>query len=105
MAGHVVTSSMVAWAQTDVVTAVETAETVMGTVGIRNTGTPALMLDVRTLFFLLQREVRADCILGFIISFFWWRYVCHVMRNWSLVKFFRWGHVCHIMRNRSFIEL
>ena len=52
MTWDVVTSSMIAWAQTDVVTAVKAAETVVWTVSIRNTGTPALMLYVRTLFFL-----------------------------------------------------
>ena len=49
VAGDVVTSSMVAWRQTDVVTAVKTAETVMWTVSIRNTRTPALMLYIGTL--------------------------------------------------------
>ena len=83
--GDVVTSSMVAWCQTDVVTAVKTAEAVMGTVSIRNSRTPALMLYVGTLCLLPQCEVRANCITRFIISLFWWRYVCHMMRNWSLI--------------------
>ena len=45
----VVASSMIAWLQADVVTTVKAAETVMWTVSIRDTRTPALMLDVRTL--------------------------------------------------------
>ena len=49
MTWDVVTSSMIAWLQADVVTTVKAAETVMWTVSIRNTRTPALMLDVRTL--------------------------------------------------------
>ena len=47
--GDVVTSSMIAWLQTDVVTTIKAAETVVWTVSIRNTRTPALMLNVRTL--------------------------------------------------------
>ena len=47
--GDVVTSSMIAWLKTDVATAIKAAETVMWTVSIRNTRTPALMLDIRTL--------------------------------------------------------
>ena len=50
MTWDVVTSSMITWLQTDVVTTVKAAETVMWTVSIRDTRTPALMLDVRTLF-------------------------------------------------------
>ena len=49
MTWNVVTSSMIAWLQTDVVTAVKAAETVMWTVSIRDARTPALMLYVGTL--------------------------------------------------------
>ena len=49
MTWDVVTSSMIPWLQTDVVTTVKAAETVMWTVSIRDTRTPALMLNVRTL--------------------------------------------------------
>ncbi len=49
MTWDVVTSSVIAWLQTDIVTTVKAAETLMWTVSIRDTRTPALMLDVRTL--------------------------------------------------------
>ena len=85
MTRDVVTSSMIARGQADVVTAVKAAETVMWAVCIRDTRTPALMLDIRTLFFLPECEVRANCIIGFVIAFLRWRYVGHMMRNWSFI--------------------
>ena len=84
---HVEASSMMTWSQTDVVTAVEAAESMMRAVGVRNSRTPALVLDMGTLRSLLQTEVRADSVVWLVIFLAGGDNMRHVRwRNIALIR-------------------
>ena len=57
---------------TDIVTAIKTAQTMVGAILIRNTWTPTLVFDCWTLCLLSKSEMGTYSMVWFGITFFWW---------------------------------